>query len=398
MRTIYFDCSSGVSGDMCLGALVDGGVPLSHISDTLEGLPFEGYTLEEQKVTRAGLAATRVKVQIDESHEPPHRHLEDVMKILHGGNLDARIAEKAGRVFQRLARAEAGVHDTTPGEVHFHEVGAIDAICDITGTVAGLEWLNPDRILFSRISVGGGRVDAAHGRLPVPAPATVELLRGYETCGGPIDEELTTPTGAALLTCLGENTPRWPDMSIEKIGIGAGGRNPDTLPNVLRLVVGTSGDGGGESDYIWQIETNLDDATGEEIGFCVNRLREEGALDVFTTPVQTKKDRPAVKLTVLCKPGRRRKMENLLFQLTPTIGVRRNLMERARLRRHTERVSTPWGEVRMKVAELPGGKKRATPEYDDCAALARRHNISLRRVFREAYKARQQTSPEQPHF
>ncbi len=387
MRIGYLDCFSGISGDMCLGALVDAGVPLEKMEEALAGLPVSGYSLSAERVRRAGVAATRVRVELDHHEHQPHRGLSDVLSIIREGSPAEEVAEGSEAVFRALAEAEALVHKTDTDSVHFHEVGAVDAICDIVGTVAGLRELGVEKLLFSRVALGGGTVEAAHGTLPVPAPATVELLKGMPTRGGPVQQELTTPTGAAVLHALGEPSPTWPAMSVNTVGYGAGARDPDRLPNVLRLVVGESPPGEGAADYVCVLETNLDDMTAEEVGFCTEKLAEGGALDVFVTPVQMKKNRPGVQLTVLCPPEGLDRLHELLWRHTSTLGVRRSLWQRSKLERESRTVATPWGELRMKVALLGERVVRAQPEYEDCRALAEEHDLTLREVYDAAREA-----------
>lgn len=388
MRIGYLDCFSGVSGDMCLGALVDAGVPLDAIEAALRSLPMEGYALSARPVARGGIGATLVEVTLDGAESQPHRGLDDVLEIIRSGSLPADVVERSAAVFRRLAEAEARVHRTDVQSVHFHEVGAVDAICDVVGTVVGLRELGVEALAFSTVMLGGGTVKAAHGVLPVPAPATAELLKGVPAAGGPVDCELTTPTGAAILTAFGEPAAAWPAMSVEAIGYGAGGRNLEELPNVLRLAVGDAPPGAEvESDVVWVLETNLDDATGEEVGYCAEKLLEGGALDAFVEPVQMKKGRPGVRLTVLCAPEALRTMEGLLWRHTSTLGVRRCLWQRSKLRREERRVTTPWGEVRVKVAYLGDEAVRCEPEYEDCRAIADANGLPLREVRRAARRA-----------
>ncbi len=387
MRIGYLDCFSGVSGDMCLGACVDAGVPLAVIENALEGLPLSGYALSAERTMRAGLSATQVRVVLEQHHHHPHRGLADVLSILQAGCLPEKVLERSCRVFRRLAEAEARVHDTDPDSVHFHEVGAVDAICDIVGTVAALEELGLDALKFSTVMLGGGTVEAAHGTLPVPAPATAELLKGLPTAGGPVDVELTTPTGAALVSTLGEPSVLWPGMSVDALGYGAGARELPEMPNVLRLAVGEVPAGEVETDAVWMLEANLDDMTGEELGFCTEKLLSGGALDVWTSTVQMKKGRPGVRLSLLCAPARREALEELIWQHTSTLGVRRSLWQRSKLRRETRPVETPWGEVGVKVAHLGGRMVRCEPEYEDCRALAEEEGLSLREVYRAAIAA-----------
>ena len=396
MKIGYLDCFSGISGDMCLGALVDAGVPLGAIEDALRTLPLSGYSLSAERVTRGGIAATLVRVEMDESEHHPHRGLGDVLAVIEGGSLSDDVVARASAVFRALAEAEALVHNTTPDHVHFHEVGAVDAICDIVGAVVGIRELGLDALRFSTVSLGGGTVRSAHGTLPVPAPATAELLKGLPTSGGPVDFELATPTGAAILRALGEPSPVWPEMSIETVAYGAGGRDVEGWPNVLRLAVGQSPPAATESDVIWVLEANLDDMTGEEIGYCTETLLAGGALDVFAEPIQMKKNRPGVRLTVLCVPGALSATEDLVLRHTTTLGVRRRLWQRSKLRRETRTVTTPWGDVRVKVAYLGDEVVRCKPEYDDCRALADANDLPLRDVQCAAREAAEASGSRMP--
>jgi len=385
MRVGYLDCFSGISGDMCLGAVVDAGVPLDTIQAALAKLPIHGYSLVAEKVKRAGMAATHVQVRMEEHEHHPHRGLHKILSIIGESGLPDAVVEKSSAVFRNLGEAEAHVHQTDVDTVHFHEVGAVDAICDIVGTVVGLEELRLDALKFSTVRLGGGTVKAAHGVLPVPAPATAELLKGLPTAGGPIDVELTTPTGAAILKTLGEPCAQWPPMSVETVAYGAGTRDPREVPNLLRLVIGESpAPAAAESDHILVLETNLDDMTGEEIGHCTEKLMAAGALDAFTTPVQMKKNRPGVELTVLCEPQALRGLETVLWRHSSTLGIRRSVWQRSKLRREVRTVSTPWGEVRVKVAYLGEEIVRREPEYEDCKAIADANGLSLRQVLRAA--------------
>ncbi len=387
MDIIYLDCYSGVSGDMFLGALVDWGVALEVIREALRTLPLDGYELRSRDVRRGGVAATKVDV-VCEERDHPHRGLDDVLHILQEGDLAPEVLAQSSTVFRNLARAEAQVHDTDPNSVHFHEVGAVDAICDIVGTVAGLNHIGADELYFSRLALGGGTVEAAHGTLPVPAPATVKLLEGLPASGGPVDIELTTPTGAALVSALGEPRPRWPDMQLTSVGHGAGDHDLDDLPNLLRLVTGrTDPEIEVESDHVWCLEANLDDMTGEEIGFCCRRLMEDAALDVFSTPIQMKKDRPGLKITVLCAPTDLHTCERILFRNSTTLGIRRRLMQRSKLQRKVVSIETPWGEARGKIAGGDEVEQRFEPEYEDCARIARDNDLPLRQVYNEVRRA-----------
>jgi len=387
MKIGYLDCFSGISGNMCLGALLDAGVALESIEAVLARLPVSGYRLRAERVARRGIAAMHVEVELDESERHPHRGLADVLAVIDRAGLEPRVAERSAAVFRNLAEAEAKVHGTDTDHVHFHEVGAVDAICDIVGTVAGLEVLGIEKLFFSTVRLGGGTVRMAHGVLPVPAPATAELLKGLPTAGGPVQMELTTPTGAAILKTLGEPAPHWPEMSVLAIGHGAGGRDPQEVPNVLRLVVGDAPPAGEAlCDCVWVLDTNLDDMTGEQVGYCMEKLAEAGVLDAFTKPVQMKKGRPGVQVTVLCEPERLRAAEEVLWRHTTTLGIRRCLWQRSKLRRQVVAVTTQWGQVRVKVAYLGEEVLRRKPEYEDCRALAESHSVPLERVAREALR------------
>jgi len=393
MKIGYLDCFSGISGDMLLGALVDIGVSLDAIRAALASLPFSGYELHSEKVKKAGIAATRVRVEL-KKEEAPHRGLAEVLSIIEQGALPEGVKDRCVRVFRNLAQAEARIHGTTENEVHFHEVGAVDAICDVVGAVVGLEALGLDTLMFSAVALGGGRTKGAHGTLPVPAPATAELLKGLPAYGGPVEMELTTPTGAALLKTLATPCNRWPEMRIEQIAYGAGTRDIEGFPNVLRLAVGTRDTAEGGGDHIWLLETNLDDMTGEEVGFCTEKLFEAGALDVFITPIQMKKGRPGVKVTALCGPERLGELEAAMWSHTSTLGIRRSLWQRSQLRRTLTVVQTQWGEVTLKLACMEGRTVRCEPEYEDCRRIAEAHGVSLRQVYLEAKRAFLERQPQ----
>jgi len=387
MRIGYLDCFSGVSGDMFLGALVDAGVPLESITEPLATLPFSGYEISAEKTTRAGLSATKVSVHL-EKHEHPHRGLREVLSIIDQGDLEPEVENIARQAFRWLAEAEAEAHQSTPYEVHFHEVGAVDAICDVVGTAAGLAQLDLDVLMVSSIALGGGQVEGSHGTLPVPAPATAILLEGMRTYGGPVDVELTTPTGAALVRTVAEGQSSWPDMVVGSIGCGAGGREIDGHPNMLRLAAGeTQGAESPDFDHVWLLEANLDDMTGEEVGFASEKLFQAGALDVFTTPIYMKKGRPATKLSALCSPGAVSRVEAAFWRHSSTLGIRRNLCHRSKLIRNTTTVDTQWGQISVKTGSLNGQIIRCEPEYEDCRQIAENRGLSLRRVMEAARNA-----------
>jgi len=406
MTLIYVDAFAGASGDMLLGALLDAGVDPDALRHHLATLPVSGYRIDVRREVRHGLACTRAEVVLDAQVHHHHRGLSDVETILAAGTLPGRATEQARAVFRRLAEAEAAVHGSTPDEVHFHEVGAVDAIVDIAGVCTCLALAGVDRIVCSPLPMGSGYVHAAHGRLPVPAPAVVALMAGRPTaeCGEP--GERTTPTGAAILVTLAEAFGPMPAMVPKAIGYGAGARKGESMPNCLRVIIGkeratTTGQGAddAERDSAWLLEANLDDATGETVGAAAEAVLAAGALDVWLTPVMMKKGRPGVVLACLADEAGREAVEAVIFRETTTFGVRRQRVDRAKLAREHVPVQTPFGTVRVKVGRRrasrdagQGAAVTASPEYEDCLRLAREAGVALREVAeaaRAAWRARQ---------
>jgi uncharacterized protein (TIGR00299 family) protein len=383
-RLVYFDCASGASGDMLLGAVVDLGLPLETLRGELAKLPLEGYRIESSRVTRSGLAATKLDV-IAQSGEQPHRHLRHVVAILDGSSLSPAVKQRASALFRRLAEAEAAVHGTTPEQVHFHEVGAIDSIVDIVGGVIALDWLGASRFAASALNVGTGTVTMSHGTFPVPAPATLSLVAGVPVYGAG-DGELLTPTGALLVTAYASSYGPLPPLHIEKVGHGAGGRDTKGRPNVLRLIVGQEG-GPPESDRVLVLETELDDAVPQLLGPLLERLLGAGALDAFFTPVQMKKGRPGVLVTVVAPPSAREALEELLFRETTTLGVRSQEWERTALERETATVETAYGPIRVKIGRRRGTIYNAWPEFDDCQRAAGEQGVPIKEVLAAALAA-----------
>jgi pyridinium-3,5-bisthiocarboxylic acid mononucleotide nickel chelatase len=390
---VYVDCFSGASGDMLLGALLDAGVALEQLRDGLRSLPVGGWTLEAGAARQHGLGGTRARVRLAEQDQP-HRGLSEVLRIVRGGALPHDVVERASKVFEALAEVEAGIHATSVDQVEFHEVGAIDAIVDIVGVVLGLHLLGVDwdQVQCSGLPMGSGWVKAAHGTLPVPAPATLELVRraGMPTRRAPSEGEtgeLTTPTGAALLTVLGTFSPGPALARVTRVGCGFGARQPP-WPNAVRLIVGepirSSTDL--QRDRVVEIQTNLDDATPEELGFAMERLLEAGALDVAFSALQMKKNRPGVLVRVLGRPDDGEHLAETVLEHTSALGVRLQTIERLIVRRSQRQVTTPWGEVRVKVKHL-GGRELVAPEYEDCARVARAAGVPLREVYAAARAA-----------
>ncbi|HKM83270.1 MAG TPA: nickel pincer cofactor biosynthesis protein LarC [Candidatus Acidoferrum sp.] len=387
MKLAYFDCFSGISGDMTLGALVHAGVPLEHLREELNGLAVPGWEIRAEKVWKNGMAATYVRVDIQETRT--HRSLSTIESILQKSRLANPVREHAIAIFRKLGEAEAAVHDVPIEKIHFHEVGAVDAIVDIVGACIGFHFLGIERFACSPLNVGGGTAKMAHGVLPVPAPATTRLLLGKPTYSTGVQQELATPTGSAIVVTLCDTFGPQPPMTVSAIGYGAGTADLEGQPNVLRLMVGESAEklAGEYSEEIRVIETNLDDLNPQVYGYFLERALAAGALDVFTTAVQMKKNRPGTLLTVLCKPVDESKFQELLFAETTTLGVRSYTTQRRVLPREWETVATRYGEVRMKVARIHGQVVQVSPEYEDCRKLAEEKAVPLQRVMQEAMHA-----------
>jgi pyridinium-3,5-bisthiocarboxylic acid mononucleotide nickel chelatase len=405
MRIGYLECFSGISGDMLLGALVDAGVPFALLEESAASLNV-GACLEQRKVMRGGLTATKVDVHTHEtpgahSHEhshgdghshthAPHRHLSAILKIIQAAPLSGTIKARASRAFQLLGEAEAAIHSISVEKVHFHEVGAVDTIVDIVCAAAGCEALGVDRWLASPLNVGSGTVDCAHGTLPVPAPATIALLGDAPIYSAGPPMERVTPTGAAILQMLEVAYVSLPPMRVTARGYGAGGRDTPGQPNLLRLLVGESAETAPEpnAEPIAVIEAVIDDATPQLIAYAAELLLDAGAWDVYRTPVQMKKGRTGVQITVLSSPERIAALRELLLRETTSIGLRWRIEHKLALAREFVEVETEWGKVRVKIARWPGGEAaNAQPEYEDCRALAREHGVPLKNVIGDAMRA-----------
>ena len=439
MRIAYLECFSGMSGDMFLGALVDAGVPPNLLKETVATLGLEAQ-LEISRVVRAGISATKVDVWVkgekdlpreeywaqenvarghaesgpkrepghahhdsdrDHSrnlevppadlpapHEHSHgRHLSEIRKIIGRTAISDRGKKTAIAIFEALGAAEAKIHGVPIETIHFHEVGAVDAIVDIVCAAVGTEALGVEQIICSPLNVGSGTVQCAHGVFPVPAPATNELLKGAPVFSTGLEAELVTPTGAAIVKTLATRFAAFPEMKIERSGYGAGSRDFPGQANVVRLTVGDAWPGLAAktaSETVTVLEANLDDLNPQVFGYVLDRLLEEGALDVFGVPVQMKKNRPGTLLTVLSKPEHAEKLTQLIFTETTTLGVRRREEARQALARRWENVRTPWGEVRMKIASMNGTVTNYAPEYEDCRKIAAEHHVPLKAVIQEA--------------
>jgi len=389
-RIAYLDCYSGISGDMLLGALLDAGLALEDLEAGLRTLPLRGYTLRCERQVRGGVSGTRVHVAVEEAGQP-HRHLADIEAILEGSGLPVPVRERARAVFRRLARAEARVHNMPVEEVHFHEVGAVDAIVDVVGAVLGLHLLDVVEVYCSPLPLGGGFVQTAHGQLPIPAPATLALLAEVgapTTPNPPAQAELVTPTGAALVAELAQFGR--PPMRLEALGYGFGQRDLP-WPNALRLWLGRAvaeeGWAPPDADAAVLLECNLDDLPGQNVAFALEEALREGALDAWLTPIQMKKGRPGVLISVLARPEEAPRLARRLLEETSTLGLREVWVHRWKAGREQITVETPWGAVRVKCKRLEGEVWDAWPEYEDCAALARAAGVPLARVQRVARQA-----------
>jgi len=399
--TLYLSCFSGVSGNMFIGALLDAGLQEKALRDMVSALPVSGYQLKIETVVKQGIKATHFDVELDHSEHHAHRHLGDIVKIIDAANLSDAVKERSIAVFTKLAEAEAKVHGTTVEKIHFHEVGAVDAIIDIVGTVFGLEALGVEKVYAGNLRTGHGRIKCAHGAMPIPAPATAELLNGIPYTQGEVEKELLTPTGAALLATLCDGFGDRPAGFIsEKTAYGAGGWDLD-IPNVLRAELGQLV--GQASLYpeslcpqestrsrirearptindLLVMETNIDDCNPQIFDYVMERLFKAGALDVWLTPIQMKKNRPAVTLSVLAPAALQEKIEEIIFTETTTIGIRRYAVQRTAAERREETVKTSWGSVRVKISSINGKVCSVTPEGDDCRKLAAANDVPLKDV------------------
>jgi len=375
----YFDCFSGISGDMTLGALLDLGVSRDWLTDQLAQLPLAGFTLETEAVVRNGITACDLKVRLtDDSGSRTHA---DIRHMIASGRLPDRVKERSLSVFKKLAEAEAKIHGCRVDDVHFHEVGAVDAIVDIVGTALSLEHLEVDRLVASPLPLGSGFVTSQHGRLPIPAPATVEILKGLPVYGSGVDAELVTPTGAAIVAALAELVGDMPRMRIETIGYGAGQRVLADRPNLLRIVLGHGDTHEPGDDAIAVLETTVDDMNPEWIGYLMEALFEDGALDVYWTPVHMKKNRPGIVIHVLGPLPLKEKLMGRLLSETTSIGVRHSMVQRKCLDREPVTVDTPFGNVRAKRIFEADGTARIVPEFEVCREIARGEGIPLRKVY-----------------
>ena len=388
MTIAYFDCFTGAAGDMIVASLLSAGASVQALRSELAKLKLGGVAVRFEPVTLGGLVCGQFSVDVDPHAKQPGRHLGDILELIDNAKLAPGAAQKAKRIFTRLGAAEAKVHGCDIQAVHFHEVGAADSIVDIVAAAVAMELLGIDKLFCSAIPLGSGTVTCQHGTLPVPAPATAELLIGAQTCPGPADctGELTTPTAAAIFAELAEGFGLAPAMEISAIGYGAGTRRFANLPNALRVILG-SPSSAGQGDTVIELAANVDDCTGEVLGAAIEKLIAAGCLDAWASPVFTKKSRPAWLLCALCNPADQAQTQRIIFTETTTLGIRRREVSRAKLTRSIETVETAFGPIRVKLGWLDGRAITASPEFADCQASADAHHVAVREVISAACQA-----------
>jgi len=375
----YFDCFSGISGDMILGALIDLGFPLGELINSLEFLNLSADQITARVEERKGLKGIRVQIKLNQTDQK-EKNFPEIKDLIEKSSLPSSVKERSIAIFYQLAQAEALVHRTPIEEVHFHEVGAVDSIIDIVGSVVGINYFNIDKIIASPLPLGRGFVHCKHGTMPLPAPATLEILKGIPVYGDGTIAETVTPTGAAIIATLAQSFGSIPLLKIEKIGYGLGEREDQEIPNLLRIILGNR-ERNFYKESLVVIETNIDDLNPEFYDYVLEILFSQGALDVFLVPVQMKKNRPGVILKVIAKESNKSDLIRTIFRETTTLGVRVNPVERFQLGRQTKVIETPWGKVRIKLIEEIDGNLGAYPEYEDCKKIAREKNIPLKQVF-----------------
>jgi uncharacterized protein (TIGR00299 family) protein len=390
-RLLYFDCSAGVSGDMTLGALVDLGLPLKKLTTELKKLRMGRFQLKASKAARQGIRGTYVRVQTP--GDPGHRHFAEFARLIESSRLSRGVKERSLELIRRIYSAEARVHGKRIDKIHLHELGALDTLIDVVGSLVGLELLGIGAVESSPINVGGGEIQMEHGRMAAPAPATALLLRGTPVFSDGSTFERTTPTGALLVTGLAERFGSWPAMTVKQIGYGLGSKDPrDGRPNALRVILGEREARKGEAVLV--MEATIDDMSPELAGYLLERLLEAGALDVFLTPVQMKKSRPGVNVTVLAPPSLREEMAGILFAESTTLGLRCSEVERQVLERKVVRVVTRFGKIAVKLGLSDGRVLNVAPEFEDCRRVASRKGVSLKEVQHAALAAWRRSSKD----
>lgn len=378
MKTLYFDCFAGASGNMILGALVALGINENELIEHIKLLNIPDFEIEFTTVNKSGISAIHANVKVP--HEHAHRHLHHIEKIINDSGLSDKIKSRAINIFTKLAEAEAKIHGIEVKKVHFHEVGAMDAIIDVVGACIGFEMLGIEKFSCSKIHVGSGFAKMAHGKFPIPPPAVAELLQSIPIYSTEIEGELCTPTGAAIISTLSETYGEIKDLIIEKIGYGAGTRDYQDFPNVIRLMIGETDHQSLTIDHLLILETNLDDVSPQVLGFVMDKAFELGALDCWFTPIQMKKNRPATMISILCEPEKREKLTELLYVETTTLGIRVREVERECLERKFVKVETQFGKIDVKIGLLNGKQVNAMPEFDQLKQIAVENNIPLKEL------------------
>ncbi|MCF8146792.1 MAG: nickel pincer cofactor biosynthesis protein LarC [Deltaproteobacteria bacterium] len=379
MKIAYLDCFSGISGDMFLGALLDGGLPFDRLKEGLSSLPLHGFRMDARREARHQIFGTRFSVAVEEGRHA-HRDLRLIREIIQGGDLSRTVKEKSIAIFESLARVEGAIHNRPAEEVHFHEVGAVDSIIDIVGAVYGLEYLDLEKLFVSPLPLGSGFTRSAHGTIPVPAPATLALLKGVPLLDGGTPHEMVTPTGAALIKGLAGSFGPMPPMTIDSIGYGVGSRDLPDRPNLLRVLMGRDRPGDA-TETVVVLETNVDDSNPEWLGFLMERLLGAGALDVAFIPVQMKKGRPGVQIQVIGGPDQGDLLMAILMEETTTLGIRFRHSQRRVVPRSFKEVDSPWGKIRVKTIIKREGCPLLAPEYEGCREIALKHHVPLREVY-----------------
>jgi len=379
MKIAYLDCFSGVSGDMLVGSLLDAGLSFEELESIISGLNLDGYTISAKKEERNNIFGTRFHVSLKEKHQKA-RYLKDIKKIITSGDIPLAVSEKCISIFEKLAITEGEIHHISPDELHFHEVGSVDSIIDIVGSVVGIYLLGIEKLFVSRMPIGKGIITSAHGKIPLPSPATIALLKGVPVYDSGQEVEMITPTGAALITSLCSSFGPMPSMIVDRVGYGVGSRTLADRPNLLRILIGNDIDKQ-RSETVVVLESNLDDMSPELLGYLMDRLFDAGAKDVTFSHIQMKKNRPGIQLQVIGQPEDKDMLSNIIFKESTTLGIRFNYSQRSILTRGELMVESPWGKMRVKKVINQGGKTALFPEYEECRRVAKANNLALRDVY-----------------
>ncbi len=379
MKTAYLDCFSGISGDMFLGALLDAGLPFDELKNAIQALPLDGYSIDMAREKKNELISTRFMVNLEgERHE--HRGLKDIKEIILGSGLSNEVKGRSIRIFESIAWVEGEIHDRSPDEIHFHEVGAVDSIIDIVGAVFGIEFLDITTVASSALPLGSGFAETGHGRIPIPAPATIALLKGIPVYDSGLRHELVTPTGAALVRELAGSFGSMPPMTVDSVGYGSGSRDLPDRPNLFRIIIG-------DSQYENQVETvavleaNLDDYNPEWLPFLMDKLFKAGALDVVFCPIQMKKNRPGIQIQIMGRPEQKDELMDILFRESSTLGIRFRYSQRRVLERSQIEIESPWGKIEVKEVSRPDGSSYILPEYEICKKIAEKNGLPLKEIY-----------------